>query len=287
MSPTVGCCICGQMLGVVRLWPAPVCARPRCRFQYSRLPPDSLCSECGVPLHEGERRARHCAQRSCTFSAARKLVEATRAAREKSRAELRETLAARRGLRDAQRYDIIAVPSQRAPLTRLSEGRKRDFRRQLEALVERVCAAPLQAPPLSDNAAKPLAASPAVAQVLGAACAQCKGHCCVGGGTHLAWLKAETIARYVDEHPGTTGPEIVAAYMSAIGSRSYRDSCIYHGRQGCTLPRALRSDTCNRFYCQPLKEFAAQATDAGPVRVFLVVRTSKGQDRGSFVESQA
>ena len=41
-------------------------------------------------------------------------------------------------------------------------------------------------------------------------------------------------------------------YLGKLGGTTYRGSCIYHGAAGCELPREMRSDTCNGFYCADL-----------------------------------
>ncbi len=46
-------------------------------------------------------------------------------------------------------------------------------------------------------------------------------------------------------------------------------SCILHGPAGCALPREMRADICNQFYCAGLKEFQKGLTQEGPIRVFL------------------
>jgi hypothetical protein len=43
--------------------------------------------------------------------------------------------------------------------------------------------------------------------------------------------------------------EVLANYLDRLANRSNQNSCIYHGPQGCFLPRDMRSDTCNRWFC--------------------------------------
>src|SRR5947207_663974 len=35
----------------------------------------------------------------------------------------------------------------------------------------------------------------------------------------------------------------------------YENSCIFHGKQGCTLDRSLRSDVCNSYFCGGLQGY--------------------------------
>jgi hypothetical protein len=36
---------------------------------------------------------------------------------------------------------------------------------------------------------------------------------------------------------------------------AYRESCIFHGKEGCTLDRSMRADVCNTYYCGGLGAF--------------------------------
>jgi hypothetical protein len=85
-----------------------------------------------------------------------------------------------------------------------------------------------------------------------AACASCRGLCCKHGEPH-AFIRPATLRRYLKVHPAETPERALETYLSYIPAESTAGSCIYHGRQGCTLPRALRSDVCNRFICDDLE----------------------------------
>jgi hypothetical protein len=43
--------------------------------------------------------------------------------------------------------------------------------------------------------------------------------------------------------------EVLENYLDRLANRTNQNSCIYHGPQGCFLPRDMRSDTCNRWFC--------------------------------------
>jgi hypothetical protein len=38
-------------------------------------------------------------------------------------------------------------------------------------------------------------------------------------------------------------------------SVAYRDSCIFHGKKGCTLDRSMRADICNTYFCNGLMAY--------------------------------
>lgn len=83
-------------------------------------------------------------------------------------------------------------------------------------------------------------------------CSQCKGGCCPTGKDH-AYLSVVTIRRYLDQHPRTTADALLATYLSCLGEESIEGACINQTSRGCALPRELRSDVCNMYYCESVK----------------------------------
>lgn len=98
---------------------------------------------------------------------------------------------------------------------------------------------------------------------VGPICAMCRGFCCVPGGNH-GFIATATLR--IAEARLAAG-NIVDHYMSYVPQRAYAGSCIFHAATGCTLPRDLRSDICNRHLCPPLAKIAADwiETPARPV----------------------
>jgi hypothetical protein len=85
------------------------------------------------------------------------------------------------------------------------------------------------------------------------ACSVCRGVCCNTGGKN-AYIKKETILRYMSGHPGQTPGHLLDEYMEHTGKKTFVNSCVYHTKTGCCLPRIMRSDTCNEFLCDTLIE---------------------------------
>lgn len=281
------CCICGCELEGFRRDPLPVCAKPCCRYRYGVLPRNQVCVECGQPLKRHERGMAACSAQSCRFAVLKKRLLETQTAEALAHVELRGAAARRKALRDPETFPIVALPTQRNPLGRVGTRRTREFRQHVETLVAQAFALnqALPAEPARQSCA-PVASSPA-GQLTRRACTLCKGQCCISGGHNQAWVTADTISRYRREHPGVSASEMVSAYIGAIGSRTYRHSCIYHGRHGCSLSRELRSDTCNNYYCTPVRQFHEQASGASPARAFLVFQNTHGDLKGCFVEKGA
>jgi hypothetical protein len=55
-------------------------------------------------------------------------------------------------------------------------------------------------------------------------------------------------------------------YLDLVPPVAYRDSCIFHGKRGCTLDRSLRADICNSYYCGGLGAYM-KTSPAVPVKV--------------------
>jgi hypothetical protein len=115
----------------------------------------------------------------------------------------------------------------------------------------------------------PLAAEPPARAL--AACGVCGGRCCWQGDTH-AFLTPRDLAAKFAQAPPASPAAAVAAYMERLPERSYEGSCVFHARDGCALPRRMRSDVCNGYRCPGLAAFAAavQAAPAAPAYVAAV-----------------
>jgi len=75
------------------------------------------------------------------------------------------------------------------------------------------------------------------------ACSLCKGWCCRNGEDH-AFLDEGTIARVRCASLALDVRSTLRLYVERVPEVGYRNSCIFHGKQGCTLDRSLRSDVC-------------------------------------------
>ena len=183
---------------------------------------------------------------------------------------LRDRVLAAFGIREPDSFPLVVTPSVTAGLAPLPEQRKEVFREHLTGLVEQVFdPSPAPVEPPERPSTRPPEPEPRVRTVLEQACARCRGFCCQGGGNH-AYLDVETLRAYRAAHPEQDASAATAAYLDRVGSRTYRDSCLYHQADGCALPREMRSDLCNRFFCKALLEFQRDLPVSGPVRSFLV-----------------
>ncbi len=197
--------------------------------------------------------------------------------------------AARRRHGLAEDAPVLLVPAHRGKLAPLPAARRRAFTRHLSEAIAEAFAAPAAEPhnartaePHNAPPAEPRKAPPAeprntppaeprgthdgiaapLVPLVRAACACCRGQCCTRGGEH-AYLDADTIRRLRRTAPGIGAGAILARYRAALGGETYEGSCVFHGKEGCKLDRALRTDLCNSFHCTPLAAFL-RAHDAGP-----------------------
>jgi hypothetical protein len=102
------------------------------------------------------------------------------------------------------------------------------------------------------------------ARVANAACSLCRGWCCRGGGDD-GYLDEGTLARMVSDAIGPA--EVIDVYVERVPDLGYENSCIFHGAQGCTLDRSMRSDVCNAYFCEGLHAFISSTEQPGPTVV--------------------
>jgi hypothetical protein len=86
------------------------------------------------------------------------------------------------------------------------------------------------------------------AVVVGAACSLCEGWCCRNGGED-AFLDDRTLARHRMVDAAITDEAIMQLYLDRVPEAACQDSCIFHGKRGCTLDRTMRADICNTYFC--------------------------------------
>ena len=116
------------------------------------------------------------------------------------------------------------------------------------------------------------------------ACALCQGLCCRRGGDH-AFLDVATIRHYMSEHPAQGPAEVLDAYLSRLGDRTYEGSCVCHGEQGCVLDGDMRADLCTSFECRTLGRLREDCGGQGPHRVFLAAMDEGEIVRFAFLAS--
>jgi hypothetical protein len=120
-------------------------------------------------------------------------------------------------------------------------------------------------------------------KLLGTACGMCRGRCCIGGADH-AFNDSDTMMRYLQRNPDHDDETIVDRYLSYIAPRTLSPGCIYQHKQGCTLPRDLRADICNRFYCGDISVVRNHYFAGDPVRAYFLHQDGGRLLGGRFVD---
>lgn len=169
----------------------------------------------------------------------------------------------------------LLLPSGPARARPLARSRRERYRAHLLA-VANIAAAMAPGMPRTNAAASqdPILDTAAPSPLPGRLCALCGGGCCTRGSDH-AYLGAPTLRRFMDAYPALSTEAVVAAYLERVGDITQAGSCINHTRSGCSLPREMRSDTCNDYACAALAEVQA----APRAQVVLVVRRKQDQWR--------
>jgi hypothetical protein len=60
---------------------------------------------------------------------------------------------------------------------------------------------------------------------------------------------------------------VLLLYVESVPTVGYEGSCVFHGKQGCTLARSLRSDVCNSYFCAGLDAYVTGSDAVTPVVV--------------------
>lgn len=123
----------------------------------------------------------------------------------------------------------------------------------------------------TDTGATPLG------NILGAACGTCGGECCTAGGTH-AFIRAGSLERVRAQRQAegevVTAAGLEAAYAAYLPARHYRGSCVYHTPDACALPRAMRSNLCNRYLCGGLTQLSRALASTGADSAYVAAADS-------------
>jgi hypothetical protein len=157
----------------------------------------------------------------------------------------------------------VAVPLNRKKLSPTSPDRVRRIREHLVRSLR-----DLRTMKRPEQNASPLRPEPPgfAGEVARVGCSLCGGFCCKGGGEH-AYLDERDMARVRQARPEMEARAIIRLYIERVPAEGYDGSCVFHGPQGCTLDRSLRSDVCNSYFCNALRDFVNAARGADSVVV--------------------
>jgi hypothetical protein len=295
LAGTSTCLICDAPLSWSQARNSKLCFRAECAWRYSLLKKQNkLCRICGRPLSDQDWASGTCAAPDCRRAALARQAHEDHEQRVRQEQKLREQAQKLRdhvmnrfGIREPKSFLLAVIPAAVHRVTRLPAQRRREFRDHLQSLIDR--AASLPVPPTVDQESvteSALIQDARLQAASGNACACCQGSCCRGGAYTHAYLGVETLQRYMATHPNQSPRQILAAYLRHMGDETCEGSCVYHRTDGCSLPRDMRANICNEFYCGGLREFRENVPTTGPVRGFFVATTDDAIQRAALVHEE-
>ncbi|MCO6382233.1 hypothetical protein [Oceanicola sp. 502str15] len=218
--------------------------------------------------------AGHCGRPLCALAnsraAAERAVDARRVEAGAARARVAEAVApvlARVQAEDgAGARPLLGAVTHRVPvLVAAEEGRRAAFLAHVARLCDEAFRVDVEAiGDVYDRKAQ----EPEEPDVVGRACASCRGSCCIRGFGQMAFVKLGTIQGFRRAEPGLTKEAVLARYEAHFPEESSAGGCLFQGPMGCTLPRSHRAGICNTFHCELLDALIEEAEGAaGPVVV--------------------
>ena len=250
------CRFCGQDLSSAQSAASGVCGRQECH--------DRMIKEAGQAILD-RKRAKH---REVTEEVLAKVPDALADA------------TARLGGGDAT---VGVLPAQDNPVERLPPERLEKFREHLEFCAEFAFRDPVPDQDLSKREEQEPEEEPEAA----GACATCQGWCCKNRGGDTALLLPDDFSRYRQRNPGVTKDDVIEAYLAHLPAKSTRDGCVYQAETGCALPRAMRQDICNSYYCDPLRWLRQEFRESGTGNAVFVAADEGAPQRVAVLDAEA
>jgi hypothetical protein len=260
----LSCIVCGGEIRLLAVGTDAVCESAHCRVLMTRrasIGPDGFRF-----LIEVRRRQR---REQGERAEAERLRLAERSALEALEHESIREAVSREEEVPASSYPLLVLPRGPHGLERVSRQRRQRFREHLDAIIaETVSGEANDAATARDESIAADPVTPLAAQL----CTLCRGGCCSQGGDK-AYLTAATIRRFMRLRPDLAADRIAAEYLDRLGDQIVAGSCIHHTGTGCSLPRQMRADTCNDYFCKPMREWQARCeTGERPLGAFVIQR---------------
>lgn len=177
----------------------------------------------------------------------------------------------------------VTIPSGLTKQVDVSEERLAAYKAHLESIIEKVVSADPDDdavvvdnmdPEKTGSSIEASDNSPELRPIRENLCSLCKGGCCSRGANN-AYLSDATIRRVLEEQPELSAQDILSEYISRINEQTSDGSCINQTKTGCGLPRRLRSDTCNDFFCTPLRKLKNKTDSASlPISILAINRSN-------------
>ena len=135
---------------------------------------------------------------------------------------------------------------------------------------------------------KPELVSAAPATAESTFCGTCKGSCCQPGADNMAFLKSDVLEKAQAALDLQSRQAVIQHYMDLLPKQHVSGSCYFHSADGCTIPRNIRSDTCNAYKCHALRSFSATIGDlTSDARILLFAGDEGGARRARVIGGQS
>jgi hypothetical protein len=178
----------------------------------------------------------------------------------------------------------VTIPSGSSKTSRLHESRIQAYKRHLETVIKASRNVHMSDP--NENSERSGRKSseeifedaPLLRIISDRMCGMCKGGCCTAGGDS-AYITPSTIRRFLDTHPDSSDSDILEEYLSRLSPDTVIEACINQSSTGCVLPRSMRSDTCNEYYCKALEEWHEHAASGETDAVLVIQRADSDWGR--------
>lgn len=171
---------------------------------------------------------------------------------ERHKQQVRGRVARHLGLAGPEKVDLVVLPAMTVRMEPVTGARKDRLAASIDA----------EFYARKDRTKVRQTATPLDDASLLAVCRTCRGACCKAGEDH-AFLTRAVLSRVKREQRMATDASLLESYLDRVPTDARAGSCIYHGAMGCALPRAMRSETCNRFLCLPLKQLGRDFSSDG------------------------
>lgn len=123
---------------------------------------------------------------------------------------------------------------------------------QVLALFQHIKGLDLDSVPLKE--AQPTGNEGSPPAELEALCKGCQGNCCTTGLGQKAYIDATTAKRAALHIHEDSAVQVALNYASYLPEKHVEGSCLFHGPDGCALPRQMRSDICNNYACHAARD---------------------------------
>ena len=177
----------------------------------------------------------------------------------------------------------VVIPRGLATVTPLSESRIENYLQHLRAIIAEAASYASIEEVVHDQhyAARHKLAEldarfadhPELRNISDQLCTLCKGGCCISGKDH-AYLSAFSMRQQMEQNPGWSQDDLLERYRRLISAQTMEGSCINHTPDGCALPRELRSNICNAFYCDALKTYQKANPQGQPQDMLVIQRAA-------------